>query len=254
MNLVLNAAEAIGTTGAINIRTEVSDLSEEQAAAITVAAGRYLVLSVSDNGSGISSADQKDIFEPFYTKKTMGRSGTGLGLAVVWSCMQDHEGAVVVNSDEKQTTFSLYFPVGSESLSAPEETKNGKNIDAELRGNGECILVVDDEAQQRNVAIKILTELGYQATTVSSGESAIDYVTTHQVDLLLLDMVMTPGIDGLQTYQRIKEKCPPPKALIVSGFSESEKVKEALLLGVGGFLKKPYTVCQIATSVKKALS
>jgi len=100
----------------------------------------------------------------------------------------------------------------------------------------------------------LLTELGYQTEAVNSGESAIEYITAHPVDLLLLDMIVDPGIDGLQTYKKISEIYPGQKALIVSGFSASEKVKEALLLGVSGYLKKPYTVGQIAAAVKKVLS
>ena len=256
MNLVLNAAEAVGVSGKINIRTRVCELSEDQASSIDVAAGRYVTLIISDNGHGISIADQKHIFEPFFTKKKMGRSGTGIGLTIVWNCMQDHGGTVAVQSGEQGTTFTLYFPVKTEEDSNVEDQEINKDadVDLELRGNGERILVVDDEAQQRDIAIRVLTELGYQTETVSSGEAAVDYIKTHPVDLLLLDMIMEPGIDGMQTYKKIREICPGQKALIISGFSEIEKVKGAFSLGVGGFLKKPYTVGQIATSVKKILS
>ena len=256
MNLVLNAAEAIETSGNIKLRTEVRELSEDQAASIAVAAGRYVVLTISDNGPGIRIVDQKHIFEPFYTKKKMGRSGTGIGLAVVWSCMRDHEGAVTVESNDKGSIFTLYFPADSEEGNNFKDGENDTDIGVvlELLGDGEHILVVDDEAQQREIAAKVLTELGYQTETVNSGVSAIEYITAHPVDLLLLDMIMDPGIDGLQTYKKISEIYPGQKALIVSGFSASEKVKEALLSGVSGYLKKPYTVGQIAAAVKKVLS
>ncbi len=256
MNLVLNAAEAIETSGNIKLRTEVRELSEDQAASIAVAAGRYVVLTISDNGPGIRIVDQKHIFEPFYTKKKMGRSGTGIGLAVVWSCMRDHEGAVTVESNDKGSIFTLYFPADSEEGNNFKDGENDTDIGVilELMGNGEHILVVDDEAQQREIATKVLTELGYQTEAVNSGVSAIEYITAHPVDLLLLDMIMDPGIDGLQTYKKISEIYPGQKALIVSGFSASEKVKEALLSGVSGYLKKPYTVGQIAAAVKKVLS
>ncbi|MFK5925859.1 MAG: PhnD/SsuA/transferrin family substrate-binding protein [Desulfuromusa sp.] len=256
MNLVLNAAEAIGISGEIHLCTEVRELPEDWAASLAVAAGRYVILIVSDNGPGIPIADQKHIFEPFYTKKKMGRSGTGIGLAIVWSCMQDHAGTVAVQSSDNGTIFTLYFPAENEAVNNFEDRKASTDTDVALilKGNGERILVVDDEAQQRDIAMKVLTELGYQTETVSSGESAIEHVVTEPVELLLLDMAMDPGIDGLQTYKKIKEIYPHQKALIVSGFSEDKKVKEALSVGVGGFLKKPYTIDQIATSVKKALS
>lgn len=256
MNLVLNAAEAVEASGKIDVCTEVRELSADQATMIGVSAGRYVALIISDNGSGIDAADQRHIFEPFYTKKKMGRSGTGIGLTVVWNCMQDHDGAVTVQSNEKGTTFTLFFPLddGDCNQLIKREATEAAEIDSQLMAHGERILVVDDEAQQRDIATQILEELGYEVQVVSSGEDAIEYVKTDEVDLLFLDMVMEPGIDGLQTYAEIRKIHPGQKALLVSGFSESEKVEKAFSLGVGGFLKKPYTIEQLAVSVQKVLS
>ncbi|MCD6582137.1 MAG: PhnD/SsuA/transferrin family substrate-binding protein [Desulfuromusa sp.] len=253
MNLVLNAAEAVDVSGRIDVCTKVRELSTAQATDIGVTAGSYVVLTISDNGSGIDAADQKHIFEPFYTKKKMGRSGTGIGLAVVWNCMQDHGGTVTVQSNEMGTTFTLFFPLDDEDCNQLIK-REATGIDSQLMAHGERILVVDDEVQQRDIATQILEELGYEVQVVSSGEDAIEYVKTDQVDLLFLDMVMEPGIDGLQTYAEIRKIHPGQKALLVSGFSESKKVEKAFSLGVGGFLKKPYTIEQLAASVREILS
>jgi len=255
MNLVLNAAEAIDGAGQIVICTENQKLTAKEANVIAVKMGRYVTLSVSDNGSGIESEDLQHIFEPFYTKKKMGRSGTGIGLAVVWNSMQDHGGTVTVKSAETGTNFTLFFPQSEEDCNPLGDKIELQltGIDTELRGHGEQILVVDDEDRQRDIALQILNELGYRAEVASSGKEAVDYVREESVDLLLLDMVMDPGMDGLQTFTEITRFKPEQKALIVSGFSETSKVEKALSLGAKGFLKKPYTLRQVAVAVQKSL-
>lgn len=123
----------------------------------------------------------------------------------------------------------------------------------ELTGNGEHVLIVDDEAQLRDIASQILESLGYVVSSVSSGESAITFVKKEPVDLLMIDMLMEPGINGYQTYKKILEHNPTQKAIIVSGFSESDDVKATLKLGAGEFIKKPYSVNQLALTVKQIL-
>ena len=255
MNLVLNAAEAIEENGRILIETEQCVLSAAQAGERGVAQGEYLSITVSDSGPGIAAEDLQNIFEPFYTKKKMGRSGTGIGLTVVWSTMQDHLGTVTVRSDETGTAFRLYFPCDvSPSTCMEEDTEHpATQAVAELIGHGERILVVDDEERQRDIAVKILREIGYRAEAVSSGQDAIAYLLSRPADLIVLDMVMGAGMDGLETYTEIRKARPAARALIVSGFSEEEKLEKALKMGVGGFLKKPYTVEQLASRVRELL-
>ena len=254
MNLVLNAAEAIATSGQIIISTEHRELSAMEAEAIAVKPGGYVALTVADTGPGIESADLQHIFEPFYTKKKMGRSGTGIGLAVVWNSMQDHDGTVVVESDDKGTVFTLFFPQydGDSNLLGQEGDPPSLVVNSDVRGNGESILVIDDEARQRDIAMQILSELGYQVHVVSSGDEAINYISAEHVDLLLLDMEMEPGMDGLQTYKEITRIRPGQKAIIVSGFSENDKVEQVLSLGAELFLKKPYTLAQLSDAVQQS--
>jgi two-component system, cell cycle sensor histidine kinase and response regulator CckA len=156
----------------------------------------YVVLTVSDKGNGMSPEHLTRIFEPFYTRKIMGRSGTGLGLTVVWGTIKDHNGYIDVASDEgKGSTFTLFFPVTRE-----EPAEAPPNIsDGEIMGRGESILIVDDVESQRDVAASMLDQLGYRTHTVASGEAALEYLLAHRVDLLLLDMIMDPGIDGLES-------------------------------------------------------
>jgi two-component system, cell cycle sensor histidine kinase and response regulator CckA len=247
-NMSTNAAEAMPGGGNICISTRNKYLDKPVRGYEEIKEGDYVILTISDNGAGISSADLEKIFEPFYTKKVMGRSGTGLGMAVVWGTVKDHKGYIEVQSTERKgATFTLFFPVTRKEINEQEKTLPS----AEYMGNGETILVVDDVEEQREIAFRLLKILNYFVTTVSSGEEAIEYLKINSADLLVLDMIMDPGIDGLETYQKILEFHPGQKAIIASGFSETEMVKEAQRLGAGEYLKKPYTLAKIGLAVKE---
>jgi CheY-like chemotaxis protein len=208
------------------------------------------VLTVSDTGMGIPAENREKIFEPFYTKKTMGRSGTGLGLAIVWGTVKDHNGYIDVQTEVGEgTIFTLYFPVTREEPIAQQQ----KVPIERYMGNGESVLVVDDIAEQRDIAARLLTRLGYQVHVVSGGEEAVEYLKVNKADILVLDMIMAPGIDGLETYQRILEINPKQRAIIVSGFSETERVREAQKLGAGAYVKKPYIMEKIGAAIRGEL-
>ena len=250
MNLISNAAEALPDGGTVTISTRNQYVDKAIRGYDEVKEGDYVVLSVADNGIGISAGDLERIFEPFYTKKVMGRSGTGLGMAVVWGTVKDHNGYIDVHSTVRTgTTFDLYFPVTRKEA---EKDKFPPSIEDHI-GNGERILVVDDVEEQREIASMLLTKLGYSVSTVASGEEAVEYMKTNPADLLILDMIMDPGIDGLDTYKRILELHPGARAIIVSGFSETDRVKEAQRLGAGQYVKKPYTLEKVGVVVKSEL-
>ncbi|MBF0259140.1 MAG: response regulator [Desulfamplus sp.] len=293
MNLIANASEAIDDIGSVTVSTRNEYLDENQASQKGVGKGHYVVLSVTDTGEGIGEGYIKHIFEPFYTRKEMGKSGTGLGLTVVWNTVQDHNGGITVTSNSKGsssvisssldgnivicsdrtkysdgtrsdatsadmtgTSFELFFPVfydksGNEPFKGETEGKI-PNLDL-LKGNGERILVVDDEPYQIDLAMRMLTLLNYEVSGVDSGEKALEYLKREQVDLVLLDMIMAPGINGRETYEEIIKINPFQKAIIASGFSESEDVKNARQIGVGGYLKKPYSIEQLAVAVADVL-
>jgi two-component system cell cycle sensor histidine kinase/response regulator CckA len=245
-----NAAEAMPDGGVVTISTQnryVDKLIREYE---ELNEGDYVTLTVSDNGIGISRDDMERIFEPFYTKKVMGRSGTGLGLAVVWGTVKDHKGYIDVQSDIGEgSTFVLYFPVSRNDLALSEASPEI----ADWSGNGESILVVDDIPDQRDIAGTILQNLGYKVDTAASGEKAIAYLREKPADLLLLDMIMEPGMDGLETYRKVLEFRPAQKALIVSGYSETDRVREAQQLGAGAYVKKPYLLRTIGLAVRNEL-
>jgi len=250
MNLVSNAAEAMLDGGKISLSTAAWYVDRPIRCYDDVAEGDYVTFIVSDAGMGISHKDMKRVFEPFYTKKVMGRSGTGLGMAVVWGTVKDHRGYIDVQSVEgKGTTFTLYFPVTREEL-----TKNAfPSSSKDHMGKGESILVVDDVEEQRQIASIILKNLGYAVTCVSNGEKAVEYMKRNSADLLVLDMIMDPGVDGLETYKRILELHPHQKAIIVSGFSETERVRKAQSLGAGAYVRKPYSMERIGVAIRAEL-
>jgi CheY-like chemotaxis protein len=179
----------------------------------------------------------------------MGRSGTGLGMAVVWGTVKDHQGHIrIESSPDSGTAFELWFPAIEDDVQTPVCKE------AELpRANGESVLVVDDVAEQREIATAILTDLGYTVTTVDSGENAIAYLQEADVDILLLDMAMEPGLNGLETYRSILEFKPGQRAVIVSGFSDSELIRRTLELGAHCYVKKPYAIESISKTIRDAL-
>lgn len=250
MNLVSNAAEAMPNGGTIVISTKNQYVDTPISGYDHVAEGEYVTLTVSDTGIGISKDDLDRIFEPFFTKKIMGRSGTGLGMAVVWGIVKDHKGYIDVCSVEGEgTNFTLYFPVTGKQL---VKEKDHISIQS-YKGCGEAILVVDDVEDQRQIASEILKTLDYAVTAVASGEEAVEHVKNNSVDLMLLDMIMDPGIDGLETYKRIVEFHPRQKAIIASGFSETDRVNQTQKLGAGQYLKKPYTLEKVGLAIRAEL-
>ncbi|MRS05283.1 response regulator, partial [bacterium] len=189
MNLISNAAEAMPHGGKVNVITNNIYLEKPLKGYDTIDKGDYVVLSVLDTGTGISEKDLKMIFEPFFSKKIMGRSGTGLGMTVVWSTIKDHNGYINVESVEGVgTRFDLYFPVTKDTASEKEERESIQ----EYEGT-EHILVIDDVEEQREIARNILRKLGYRVDVAQSGEEALKFITVNNADLVILDMIMAPG-------------------------------------------------------------
>lgn len=249
MNLISNAAEAMPDGGTVTLSSSNQYLDKPVKGYDDITKGDYAVLSVTDNGIGMSSEEIARIFEPFYTKKVMGRSGTGLGMTVVWGIVKDHKGYIDIHSSKGAgTRFDLYFPSTSKELNKHEVSVP---LD-QIKGN-ETVLVVDDVKEQRMIVSLILQKLGYSVVTLASGEDAVEYLRDHSVDLLILDMIMDPGIDGLETYKRIIELHPGQKAIIASGFSENDRVREAQNMGITAYVKKPYSLENIGLAIRAEL-
>jgi PAS domain S-box-containing protein len=249
MNLLLNAVEAMPAGGHIWLSTQNVYLDVPVSGYERIPEGEYVLLTVNDEGVGLSPDDLKRIFEPFYTKKSMRRSGSGLGMTVIWATIKDHDGYVDMTSTEGEgTRFDIYLPATRKEIS-----HNPQRVVLEDYVGNETILVVDDIEEQRLIAEKMLRKLGYQVVTVSSGEMAVEFLRARTVDLLVLDMIMQPGIDGLETYRRCIALTPDQKAIIVSGYAESDRVKALLQLGAGGYVRKPYTLEKLGVAVRREL-
>ncbi|OGV68761.1 MAG: hypothetical protein A3K19_24135 [Lentisphaerae bacterium RIFOXYB12_FULL_65_16] len=252
LNLFAAGAEAAALRKAsapeITIRTANRYVDQPIKGRETIPIGEYAVLSVTDSGPELSADDLARLFDALYAKKTLGRGTRGLGLKLVWMVVKDHYGYVNATSAPTGTTVDLFFPTTRETAE-PEQARLAL---ADCRGNGEKVLVVDDEGTQREVACTMLAKLGYRAQAVSSGEAAVDYVSAQSVDLLLLDMVM-PGLNGRETYEKVLTVRPGQRAVLASGFGESEEVRKTQSLGAGGFLKKPYSLLDLGSAIKTEL-
>jgi signal transduction histidine kinase/CheY-like chemotaxis protein len=253
MNLLVNSFEAIEQVGTVLVKTENRYVDNPIKGYETTVPGKYVVLTISDSGVGIPQEKLDMIFEPFYSSKVMGRSGTGLGMTVVWGTVKDHGGYLDVKSSPGNgTTISVFLPALQEN---GEKSSPVKFWPQTIKpGNGEAVLLVDDDSEQRLLGNTILTTLGYKVETVASGEKAIDLLQSKSFDLILLDMIMEPGMDGLDTYQGIVAIRPDQKVIIVSGYSETERMEKALAMGVRGYIKKPYTLEEMAATLHKELT
>ena len=246
-NLITNACDAMQDVGQLIIKTENYYVDKILGKFGRVPKGEYVKLTITDTGCGIPKDIQSKIFDPFFsTKTTDKRRGSGLGLSVVHAVMEDHNGYVDLDSAiGNGTSFYLYFPITREAIDT--------TFTDEIVGGTESILVVDDDQVQRNVTHKLLQKLGYETEVVESGEKAIKFLKEHPRDLLILDMVMPPGMDGADTYKNALKINPSQKAIIISGYAETDRVEIALKLGAGAYIRKPLTLLSIATSVRKEL-
>jgi len=247
MNLVVNAFDAMSDTGEMKIATSQHHLEKLMGGFEAIRPGDYIVLSVQDTGTGIEPADIDKIFEPYYSKKTLGLSGSGLGLSVVYGVVKDHKGYYDVFSEVgRGTKFVLYFPATVVDSRTPELATSN------LKGQ-ESILVVDDDRNQREMAVELLSTLGYRVDTAENGRAAVAYLGRQSVDIVILDMIMERDFDGLDTYREMLKLRPEQKAIVVSGYSSTERVLEMQRLGAGQYVRKPYTRQVLASAVRAEL-
>ncbi len=249
MNVLNNAVEAMPEGGRIVVSTSNITISSCDKSFEQFTNGDYLLVEIEDTGVGINSKDVQSIFEPFFSKKTMGKSGTGLGMSIVNATIDDHQGYIQIDSEEGVgTKISIYLPSTEELV----EKKPPQDQLDQYFGT-ETILIVDDVHDQLEIASGMLSTLGYKVIPVDSGEKAVEIVKGRKVDLVVLDMLMPGGMDGVETYHEIAKIHPGQKAVVTSGFSESEQFYSLKDVGVTQYLQKPFSLEQLATTIRREL-
>ena len=251
LNLGSNAADAMPDGGKLVIETENITLDEDFARQHAGAQpGRYVLLTISDNGHGMDRETRTKIFEPFFTTKETGR-GTGLGLASVYGIVKNHGGYIACYSEVGQgTTFKIYLP----ARELPPEDE-GKDITAEPpKGGDETILLVDDEEAIRGFAELALIKFGYKVYTASTGEEALEIYpnTPGKIDLVVTDIGM-PGMGGHKFLQELLQIDPAAKVIIASGYSMEGNVKKSMEAGAKGYVGKPYQLVDFLNTVRVVL-
>jgi PAS domain S-box-containing protein len=248
LNLLSNAIDAMHGSGTLTITTRNRYIDSPIGQYNRVEVGEYVEVAVSDTGSGIAEEIRDRIFDAFFTTKTTEkRRGCGLGLSVVQTIVEDHMGYIDLETVVgRGTTFRVYLPVHREAT-------NGAEVRASLVGGSERVLVVDDDPSQREVVKTMLSTLGYGVETAASGDEAVAFLRSHSVELVMLDMVMPPGMDGLSTYRQILMLRPDQRAIVMSGFALSDRMEAMQGLGAGAFLRKPLTIGKLAQAVRLEL-
>lgn len=251
LNLAVNARDAMPEGGTLQIETDTVDLDDiyikDHA---PVQAGRYVMLAVSDTGSGIDKAILPRIFDPFFTTKEAGK-GTGLGLSIVYGIVKQSGGYVWVYSEPGHgTTFKLYFPA---TLAPLERTVvQGEALPPAV---AHTVLVVEDEAAIRSNVRQCLEQLGYEVFEAESGAAALALCEqmNGKVDLVLTDLVML-GINGYQLAGMLDQRYPGIRVLFMSGYTEDTAARREILLKGSPFLQKPFSVADLSKAVREALS
>ena len=250
-NLCSNAIQAMSGGGTLRVTLETTDLSAERALSHgTLAPGRYVRLIVEDSGSGMDEATLSHIFEPFFTTKEIGQ-GTGLGLALVYAIVTDSGGTIDVKSAPKQgTTFTIYGPLAEVALAAAADDTAAPPP----RGNGERVLLIDDEAPLLAVTAEVLSRLGYEPVSFSDSHAALAAfeAAPGRFDVVVTDEVM-PGLTGTGLASVLRRRRPALPIVLVSGYSGPILTQQALAAGVSELLIKPLQSREIATTLARVL-
>ena len=251
MNLGVNARDAMPGGGVLHIETANVELDEAYAKTHPPARpGSYVMLTVSDTGTGIAKADMPRIFDPFFTTKEAGK-GTGLGLAIVYGIVKQSGGYIWVYSEPGQgTTFKLYFP----TTNSPLEVVPWR---ADMAGHTtrQTILVVEDEPAIRGNVRDCLHQLGYTVLEADSGEAALELCEQNQgkIELVLTDLIM-PGMGGREMARQLAERFPDIEILYTTGYTEDNVARQELLQGGQSFLEKPFSVSELSQAVHRILA
>ncbi len=255
-NLVASASSSMADTGQVRVSTENIKINETIMGFEVIEAGEYVVLKINDSGPVMDEEEINRFFEPFAGKGNSGQQsrGGGLGTAVAYAIIKGHKGMIdIKSSGEKGTEIVIYFPVytGTEKPKQRIERVDVQGV--------ETILVVDDDAELRKATMAYLRSIGYKVAGARNGNEAVEIIQKvaqgqgQPIDLIVLDMIMADDFDGLETYKAILQINPRQKAIMVSGFTITERIKTAMRIGVGQCLLKPYDSEDIANAVRTEL-
>ncbi len=250
MNLALNSRDAMPAGGTLTIETRNVVLDEEyQRSHPEVRAGRYVLLMVTDTGHGMDRETLQRVFDPFFTTKETGK-GTGLGLAMAYGIVKNHEGYISCESElGVGTRFNIHLPASDLEDTPAESVETATPV-----GGQETILLVDDEEVIREVGADMLSQYGYRVLTASDGEGALEIYSQHkdEIDLVIMDLSM-PGMGGRQCLISLLEMYPEARVVVASGYSFHGPLKEAVELGARCVIHKPYHSSEILEVIRKAL-
>ncbi|MFA0810080.1 hybrid sensor histidine kinase/response regulator [Microbulbifer epialgicus] len=251
LNIGINAKDAMPGGG--TLRFASSNLAIAKTTTIAdfeVQPGHYLLITISDNGTGMTPEVRRRIFEPFFTTKESGR-GAGLGLAAVHGTIHLHKGAIQCYSHEgKGSTFKLYLPISEAHPNTASQKSAASSAKSKLN-----IMVVDDEAIVRSYSKTLFEMNGHSVVTFATAEQAITYYRQHcdQVDLVILDMIM-PGMDGQELFAFLRRINPEVKAILSTGYSVDSKVQEVITDGVLDCIQKPFTYEQLSKKIEEMIT
>ncbi len=250
LNIAINARDAMPNGGKLAFATTMATLTQDTLPSDSedLLPGPYIIVKISDTGTGMDKETQKRIFEPFFTTKEPGK-GTGLGLAAVYGCVRQHKGHVAVESEKGfGTTFSLYFP---ESAAGPYAEAAVDSVC--VKGCG-SVLGVDDDKAMCEVLAEILKNLGYAPTVFLDPLEALDYFgENHRViDAVVLDLVM-PKMSGLDLFRALKQLDPGLKVIVASGYSGGDQEKLIMQEGAKEFVQKPYRISEMSKVLARVI-
>ena len=255
MNLYVNAWQAMPEGGDLYIELENVRLDEHYARIkpFNIRPGKFVRLSVTDTGVGMTAETRKRIFEPFFSTKEKGM-GTGLGLASAYGIIKNHNGFINCYSEIGHgTTFNVYFPKCDESYPPEEGVAHGELVEG-VPGGDETILFVDDDEEIISVGRKILASLGYTVLVADGGQAAVDLFIDQpdRIDLVILDYVM-PGMGGREVFEALKQIQPEVNVLLSSGYSSTDQVAALIERGCRGFIQKPYDTVKMSRTIRTIL-
>ena len=250
LNVCLNARDAMPGGGVLTLRTRDLVLEQDcQDVSFPLEAGSYVEIGISDTGTGMSAEVQARLFEPFFTTKEVGK-GTGLGLAAVYGCLRDHHGAVRVHSEAGQgSVFTLLLPTTRQPASRIAAVQEKPRP-----GNGEYILVVDDEPTVRRLVVRMLTGLGYRVDAAANGVECVELYRGAQgkYQVVLMDAVM-PRMSGKEALKVLRQIDPQARVVMCSGYSSDYNDVDYAAAGVS-FVPKPYRRSDLASAIREALT